>query len=64
MNHIYPNKRSHSQKKLEDKYTNHKKYRRVIDHWHYTGKYRGAAHSICNLKYSMPQEISLVFHNG
>ena len=31
---------------------------------HYTGKYRGAAHSICNLRYKVPKEIPVVFHNG
>ena len=34
------------------------------DHCHYTGKYRGAAHSICNLRYKIPKEIPVVFHNG
>ena len=34
------------------------------DHCHYTGKYRRAAHSICNLCYKIPKEISVVFHNG
>ena len=34
------------------------------DHCHYTGKYRGAAHSICNLRYKIPKEIPAVFHNG
>ena len=29
-----------------------------------TGKYRGAAHSICNLRYKIPREIPVVFHNG
>ena len=29
-----------------------------IDHCHYTGKYRGAAHSIRNLKYSVPKIIN------
>ena len=29
-----------------------------------TGEYRSAAHSICNLKYSVPKEIPIVFHNG
>ena len=41
-----------------------KNYRNVRDHCHYTGKYRGAAHSICNLKCNVPNEISLVFHHG
>ena len=35
-----------------------------MDHYHYTGEYRGAAHSICNLNYSVSTEISIVFHNG
>ena len=36
---------------------NNKKYHKVRDHCHYTGKYRGAAHDICNLKYKIPKEI-------
>ena len=28
------------------------------------GKYRGAAHSNCNLNYKIPKEIPVVFHNG
>ena len=32
-------------------------YRKVGDHCHYTGKYRGAAHSICNLRFNLPNEI-------
>ena len=34
------------------------------NHSHYTGKYRGAAHNICNLRYKIPKEIPIVFHNG
>ena len=34
------------------------------DHCHYTGKFRGAAHSECNLRYKVPKEIPIVFHNG
>ena len=41
-----------------------KKYREVRDHWHYLGEYRGAVHNICNLKYSVPKKIHIVFHNG
>ena len=29
-----------------------------------TGKYRGAAHSNCNLRYKISKEIPVVFHNG
>ena len=43
---------------------NNKKYHKVKDHCHYTGKYRGAAHDICSLRYKIPKEIPLVFHNG
>ena len=50
--------------KFENKYLKDKKYRKVRDHCHYTGEYRGAAHSICNLKYSVPKEVPLVFDNG
>ena len=41
-----------------------KKSFKVKDHCHYTGKYRGAAHKICNLIYKIPKEIPVVFHNG
>ena len=37
---------------------------KVRDHCHYTGKYSGAAHNICNLRYKIPKEIAVVFHNG
>ena len=40
------------------------KEKKERDHCHYTGKYRGAAHSICNLKYKAPKEILVLFHNG
>ena len=36
---------------------------RVRDHCHFTGRYRGAAHNICNLKYNKPNNISVFFHN-
>ena len=37
---------------------------KVRDHCHYTGKYRGAPHSNCNLNYHISKEIPVVFHNG
>ena len=43
---------------------NDKKQQKGRDHCHYTGKYRGAAHNICNLRYKVPKEIPVVFHNG
>ena len=39
-------------------------YIKVRDHCHYTGKYRGAAHKICNVMYNTPREIPVIFHNG
>ena len=41
-----------------------KKNYKVRDHCHYTGKYRGAVHNICNLRCRVPKEIPVVFHNG
>ena len=38
--------------------------KKVRDHCHYTGKYRNAPHNICNLRYKIPKEIPIVFHNG
>ena len=51
-------------KKFLKKFTNGKNYRKVRDHCHFTGKYRGAAHSIRNLIFNVPNEIPVVFHNG
>ena len=45
-------------------FANDKNYRKVRDNWNYTGKYRGAAHSICILKFDVPNEIPVVFHSG
>ena len=36
---------------------------KVRDHDHYTGKYRGPAHLICNLRYSRQTNIPVYFHN-
>ena len=41
-----------------------KLYNKLRDHFHYTGKFRRAADSICNLRYKTPKEIPVVFHNG
>ena len=41
-----------------------KKHYKERDHCHYTGKYRGAARNICNLRYKIPKEIPSVFHDG
>ena len=50
----------------EDEDDNHKSksYNKVRDHCHYTGTYRGVAHSICNLRYKIQWEIPVVLHDG
>ena len=50
--------------KCENEYLKDKRYGKVRDHCHYTGEYRGQAHIICNLKYSVPKKIHIAFHNG
>ena len=41
----------------------YRKNEKVKDHCHYTGRFRGAAHNSCNLKYKKPKFIPVVFHN-
>ena len=40
-----------------------KKNYKVRDRCHFAGKCRGAAHNVCNLRYKVPKEIPVVFHN-
>ena len=48
-------------KKIGNRYLRDKKYCKVRYHCHYTGEYRGAAHSIYNLKYSVPKKFLKFF---
>ena len=61
-------KESHENQKVcyicEKEFSADKKNWKVRDHCHYTGKYRGAAQSSCNLTYKIPRNIPIVFHNG
>ena len=47
----------------ELKDTDDENYRIVRDHCHLTGKFRGAAHNMCNLKYRLPKFYPVIFHN-
>ena len=46
--------------KKEKNYINKRK---VKDQYHYTVKFRGAAHSKCNLNYKAPKEIPIIIDN-
>ena len=48
----------------KNKESEFKLYHKVRDHCHYTRKFRGAAHNICNLRYKVPKKVPVVFHNG
>ena len=41
----------------------YRKNKKVKDHCHYTGRFRGAAHNSCNLNYKKPKFIPVVFRN-
>ena len=41
-----------------------KNKKKVRGHCHYTGNFRGAAHSECSLRYNVPKKNPIVFHNG
>ena len=45
-------------KRFLKKFANDKNY-----HCHFTGKYWGAAYSICNLRFNVSNAIPVVFHN-
>ena len=47
----------------KNKKSEYELYHKTRDHCHDTGKFRGAAHSGCNLRYKVPKEIPIVFHN-
>ena len=47
----------------ELKDTDDENYKIVRDHCHLTGKFRGAAHNMCNLKYRLPKFYPVIFHN-
>ena len=51
-------------KDFEGKYIKDKKYCKVRYHCHYTDGQRDTAHSICNLKYNMPKEITVIPYTG
>ena len=40
----------------------YKNYRKVRAHFHFTGKYKTAAHSTCNLRFNVSNNMSVVFH--
>ena len=41
-----------------------KSIKKTKDHCHYTGKFRGAAHNICNLRCKVPENIPILIHNA
>ena len=43
---------------------NYKNKSKVKDHCHYIGKFRGAAHSECNLNYKVLKDIPIIIHNA
>ena len=47
---------------MDEDERNCKHFKKVKDHSHYTGKVRGAAHSICNLRYKVPDNIPIIIH--
>ena len=51
-------------KTILHKLAKNENYQEVRHHYLYTDKYRGAAHSNCNLKFNVPNLIPVDFHNG
>ena len=49
---------------FKKEFSTDKKYCKIRDHCPYTVTFRGAAHNSCNLRYKIPKEIPIAFHNG
>ena len=49
---------------VDDENEDDENFKKVKDHCHYTGKFRGAAHSICNLRYKVPDNLPIIIHNA
>ena len=52
------------EKRFLKKFPRNKNHQKVRDHCHYTDKYRGAAHSVWNLRFNVPSKISVIVHDG
>ena len=48
---------------IKNSHLKDKKCHKSRDNCHFKGEYRGAAYSICNLKYFVPKTIPIVVHN-
>ena len=51
-------------KKFIKKYAKAKNNQKFRDHCHYTGRYKGATYSICNLRFNVFNKIPVVFRIG
>ena len=51
----------YAEKKFSTDKNDKNTYHKVRDH--YTEKFRGAAHNICNLRHEIPKKIPIVLHN-
>ena len=49
---------------MDENDDDHKNRKKVKNHCHYTGKFVGAAHSICNLRYKVPGNIPIIINNA
>ena len=56
--------RMQKKKTYPKQFAKDKDYRKVIDHCYFTGEYRGASHAVCNLRFNVPNKISIVFQKG
>ena len=48
----------------KNKKSEYELYHKVRDYCHYIGKFIASARSICNLRYNIPKQIPIIFHNG